>query len=320
MGEGEGSLSRKELGLPEDETLLEQQQSKPEVKELQTNFPYKGIIVFGHGFRGEREGLSVEARIRVLAAYQLFKDGVADRIIVTGGMASENDKAKFGDSLTSNGEMMRDYLVNDLGVPEEKVVFENQSTKTVDNVGHALNALNEEKKAKEEAENAGEENYVTVSTGYHMRRIAEIMKKFNIKSAAVSAEWGLQSRAKEHAEKMRQRELTLGVPIEKVDQNYNIRLTRYDRLINKMSLKDPSMVSELKNEDKWLDAMKQWGYWGPLALAVKGEKLREIVENNRSDIEEWLQRHSDLGVTIDDLIEGNFEYMDLVNKGREVPS
>jgi len=240
-----------------------------ETAEKKTEYPYNGIIVFGHGFRGEREKLSIEARIRILAAYQLWKDGVADRIIVTGGLASDEDKKKFGKDLTSNGELMRDYLVNELGVPAEKVEFENKSVKTVDNVGHALNVLREK--------GLPEDNFVTVSTWYHMRRIAEIMKKFGLNSAAAGAEEGLLSRAKEHAEKMRQRELIAGVPIEKVDQNYHMRLHRYDRMMSRLSLKDPGLIGELKNEDKWLEAMKDWGYWGPLALAVKGEKLKEIV-------------------------------------------
>jgi len=288
------------------------EQEGPELAEQKTEYPYNGIIVFGHGFRAEREGLSVEARIRVLAAYQLFKDGVADRIIVTGGLAGASDKEKFGDNLTSNGEMMRDYLVNELGIPADKVIFENKSTKTVDNVGHALNELHDK--------GLPEDNFVTVSTWYHMRRIADIMKKFGLNSAAVGAEEGLRSRAQEHANKMKQREIEKGLSQEQIDKNYQMRLHRYDRMMERLSLKDPGLISELQNEDKWLEAMKDWGYWGPLALAVRGPKLKEIVEQNKDDIEAWITRHPDLGVTIEDLVEGNFDYMELVTKGREIPS
>ena len=61
------------------------------------------------------------------------------------------------------------------------------------------------------------------------------------------------------------------------------------------------------------------GYWLPLALAVRGDKLRELVTTYRSEVEEWLERHPDIEVTMDDLIEGNFDYKELVTKGREIP-
>lgn len=285
-------------------------------KEPYREYPYSGIMVFGHGFRAERERLSQEARIRVLAAYQLYKDGVAPKIIVTGGMPSDADKEKFGDDLKSNGELMRDFLVNDLGVPGEHVVFEDKSTKTVDNVGHALNVLNE----KNPGHDAGKDSYVTVSTGYHMARITEIMKKFGLKSAPVGAEWGLLSRAEEHAKKMRTKEVMTGLTKAQIEKNYEMRLHRYDRYVERLSLTNPTFVGELENEGKWLDAMQYWGYWGPLALAVRGDKLNEIIENNREDIESWLERHPEIEMSIEDIIEGNFDYMELVRKGREVPA
>lgn len=274
-------------------------------------YPYSGIMVFGHGYRATQERLSQEARIRVLAAYELWKSGVAPKIIVTGGQPSATDKERFGDDLLSNGELMRGYLVDELGVPEDAVVFENQSTKTVDNVGHALNELQQQ--------GLPTDDFVTVSTGYHMKRISSIMGKFNLRGAPVPAEEGLRLRAEEHARKMRQRDIEKGLSGEEVEKNYKMRSQRYDRYMEKMRLSDPAMVAELENEEKWQEAMNDWGYWGPLALAVRGPKLREVVERNKDDIEAWLQRHPDIELTVADLVEGNYDYMKLVEKGREVP-
>ncbi len=299
--EDESTMSASEVTVEGDET----EAGEPK------KYPYNGIIVFGHGYRGTQERLSQEARIRVLAACELWKSGVAPKIIVTGGQPSATDKEKFGDDLLSNGELMRGYLVDELGVPEDAVVFENQSTKTVDNVGHALNELQQQ--------GLPTDDFVTVSTGYHMQRISSIMEKFGLRSAPVPAEEGLRLRAEEHARKMRQRDIEKGLSSEEVEKNYKMRSQRYDRYMEKMRLEDPAMVAELENEEKWQEAMNDWGYWGPLALAVRGPKLKEIVEQNKDDIEAWLQRHPDIDLTVADLIEGNYDYMELVSKGREVP-
>ena len=114
MGEEkELGLTAQEMGLPEDQTpkpaievgkdeLVESRElKKPE-------YPYSGIIIFGHGAREERNKLSQEARIRLLATYQLYKDGVAPRIIVTGGLP-ENDKRAYGEDVKSSGDLCMNF-------------------------------------------------------------------------------------------------------------------------------------------------------------------------------------------------------------------
>lgn len=274
-------------------------------------YPYSGIVIFGHGAReDEPEKISQEARIRMLAAFQLWKDGVAPRIIVTGGLP-ENDWKAYGSHVKPSGELMKEYLM-ELGVPEEAMVFEYKSTKTVDNMAHALNEL--------QAQGLPTDDFVTVSTGYHMERITDIMRKFGLKSAPVGAELGLLSRAKETADRMKEVDIQNGLPADRVEANYQKRLHWYDDVMEALKLTSPNLQGELRDESKWQEAMKQWGYWGPLALAIRGPKLREIVEKNQEDIEAWLERHPDMGVTLGDLLEGNFDYMELVAKGREVPA
>ena len=139
-------------------------------------------------------------------------------------------------------------------------------------------------------------------------------------SAPVGAELALLSRAKETADRMRQEDIETGLSEEKIEKNYQIRLHWYDKMMEVLRLTSENLQGELRDEPKWQEAMNSWGYWGPLALAVRGDKLKELIEKNKEDIESWLQRHPDIDVTMDDLIEGNFDYMDLVKKGREVPA
>jgi len=287
-------------------------------KSIEAPHPFEGgIIVFGHGWSREAPigggwQLSPEAKMRTIAAYQLWKEGLAPRIILTGGEPREEDKQKYGPNILSNAEQMARMLKKRFNVPEEAIEIETESIKTVDNVAHALNTL--------EKKGLPTDNFVTVSTGYHLDRITEIMKKFNLSSRPISAEQALNDRAKEHAEKMRQRERKAGLDEEEIERRYLMRKNRYDKVIHRIYRNNETIQQEFKNEEKWLRATKEMpGYWLPLALAVKGEKLKEIVEKHREDIEEWLERHPDIELTIEDLIQGNFDYRELVKKGREMP-
>jgi len=309
---GENPIPEEELGSPKDEAIPREETQVQKEQEKPEKYPYSGIVIFGHGAReDEPEKISQESRIRMLAAYQLWKDGVAPRIIVTGGLPA-NDKKAYGEHVKPSGELMKEYLM-ELGVPEEAMIFENKSTKTVDNIAHALNELR--------AKGLPTDEFVTVTTGYHAKRVSVIMQKFHLKHASVGAEWALMSRAKETADAMREKDTAAGLPLEKIEQNYQFHLHWYDEVIEALKLTSPNLRGELRDEPKWLKATeKEWGYWGPLALAVRGPELKQVVEENAPDIEAWLARHPDMGVTMEDLMEGNFDYMELVAKGREVPS
>lgn len=302
-------------GPSEEESGLENRETAEEKKE----YPFDGgILVFGHGWakRSESGGwqLSPEAKMRATAAYQLWEEGLAPRIILTGGAPSELDKEKYGqDIAASNAEQMREFLISRFKVPEEALLFEDQSFKTVDNVAHALNEL--------DGKGLPTNDFLTVSTGYHMDRINEIMGKFGLKSQPISAEQALNSRALEHAERMREREVAKGLDPETIEKNFLARKGLYDRAIHRIYRRNETIQNEFKAEEKWLKSTQEMpGYWLPLALAVRGDKLRELVTTHHSAIEEWLNRHPDIGMTTEDLIEGNFDYKDLVNKGREMPT
>lgn len=293
--------SPQEKGIPEREISPEEERK---------DFPFEGIMVFGHGYKAKGYRLSPEARMRAIAAYELWKDGVAPRIIFTGGPPTQADREKYGQDLHSNAELMREMLLRRYQVPEGAIMLENQSFKTVDNVAHALNEM--------EGQGVKVENFVTVSTGYHLERIQKIMKIFNLKSAPVPAEEMLNARAREHAEKMKARDIARGLSSGEVEKNYQMRANRYERLINRLKGRDPVILSELQDEPKWSKAMENWGYWGPLALAVRGEKLKALVDQHQDEVESWLGRHPELEVTMEDIIAGNFDYRELC-RAREMP-
>ncbi len=282
---------------------------KTEQGEKLNEYPYNGIMVFGHGCKKDGWNLSWESKARAVAAYQLWKDGLAPVIILTGGKST----SKNNESLPSNAEIMKTFLEQRFSVPESAIVLEDApgSIKTVDNVGLAINSI--------EQKGLPTDDFITVSTGFHLDRITQTMDRYGLKSQPVSAEVGLSQRAKEHAELMKQKDIEKGLSAKEIEHNYVLRLGRYDRFLERVKLKSDSFKNELRDEPKWQEAMNNWGYWGPLALAVRGEKLKEVVETNRDDIKSWLSRHPEIELTIEDLIEGNFDYRELVEKGRELP-
>ncbi len=282
-------------------------------REEQEKYPFDGgIIIFGHGYSNRSYQLSLEAKMRATAAYQLWKEGLAPRIILTGGAPSETDKEKYGQNLLPNSEQMANMLIKRFHVPEEAIINESQSTNTIENTAHALTNL--------EKQGLPTNEFVTVSTGYHMDRITEIMNRFGLKSQPISAEQALNNRSLEHAEEMKQKDIKKGLQTKEIEKNYLMRKGRYDRVIQRIYRTNEQIKNEIKNEGKWLNAMREIpGYWIPQTIAVRGNKLKEVVDTHREKIEEWLARHPDMGVSMEDLIIGNFEYKKLVEKGREMP-
>lgn len=290
-----------------------------ETNEDPKQYPFDGgIMVFGHGWSKEAKvgggwQLSPEAYMRATAAYQLWHEGLAPRIILTGGEPTKWATDNFGENIQANSLQMKDFLTKKFNVPEEAIVIEDKSIKTIDNVAHALNSLDEQ--------NLPTDDFLTVSTGYHMDRITDIMEKFGLKSQPKTAEEALNQRAREHAEKMREKERAHGNLSEKeIEQNYQANISRYERIVQRLKRNNQQIVGEIKDEPLLIKTMKEMpGFWLPLALAVRGDKLKELVDTHRDDIEAWLGRHPDIGLTAEDLITTNFDYMDLVNKGREKP-
>lgn len=127
------------------------------------------VIVLGAGLRGENVSLSLAYRLDAAIAY--YKQNPKTLIIVSGGQGSNE--------LVSEAFAMRTYLLNK-GVPEEKILMEDQSSRTVENFRFSKEILDAYFNGK-----AYETVYVTNS--FHVFRAGLIAKQANLISHGLSA-------------------------------------------------------------------------------------------------------------------------------------
>lgn len=290
------------------------------------SYPFDGIIVFGHGWSkpakvGGGWQLSQEAMMRVVGAYELWRQGLAPKIILTGGQPGEGDKAQYGDDIMANSEQMAEMLRVRFHVPDEAIVTENRSTKTVDNVGYALQELQsvEEQMPEDQRKSLTELNFLCVSTGYHLARIKKIMDKLGLKSDTLSAESALNSRAEQFAIRMAEKERERGVDEATITKNMDIRRSRYDHAMQRIFQVNQGLQSQMAAETKYASAMDNFGFWGPLALkSLPADELLVFSQRYGSDIKLWLERHPELELSFEDILECNFDPNEIV-KARELP-
>ena len=111
--------------------------------------PADAAIVLGAGvFRGRPSPI---LRSRIDHAIKLYNEGTVNKIIFTGGIG-RNDSI-------SEAEASRRYAIS-RGVSDGDILIEDKSTSTIENLRFAA----------EIGEAAGFENYLIVSTPYHMLR------------------------------------------------------------------------------------------------------------------------------------------------------
>lgn len=316
-------MSNSEFAPDENET--DQDVENVENKEIEdsVSFPYDAILVFGHGWSKPPGSwqLSQEAKMRAIGAYELWRQGLAPRIVLTGGQPGENDKNLYGSDIVANSEQMAQMLIKRFKVPVEAIVTENQSTKTVDNIGYALQELRkiEDQLPEGQRKDVTDLNFLCVSTGYHTERIKNIMDKFGLASEVLSAESALNSRAEQFALKMAQKEKARGVNAETIEKNMDIRKSRYANALQRIFQVNQGLQSQMAAEPKYVGAMDNFGFWGPLALkSLPAEELLEFGQKYKTEIEQWLGRHSELGLSVEDILESNFDPNEIIN-AREVP-
>lgn len=125
--------------------------------------PADAAIVLGAGvFRGRPSPI---LRARIDHAIKLYGEGTVDKIIFTGGIG-RNDTI-------SEAEASRQYAIR-WGVPAEDILIEDKSTSTIENLRFAA----------EIGEAAGFENYLIVSTPYHMLRAIWIANDIDLDAAS----------------------------------------------------------------------------------------------------------------------------------------
>ena len=132
---------------------------------------YDAIVVLGGGIAPavppEREFPSLtESSDRIWVAARLYKQGVAPKIIVSGGgfLAANNGPA------TTEAEAMRRFLV-ELGVPDSAIVSEGKSDNTIENIRNVREIV-------------GDRPVALVTSGYHMPRALRIAKAAKLNVAA----------------------------------------------------------------------------------------------------------------------------------------
>ena len=108
---------------------------------------------------------------RVWHAARLYRQGLAPRIIVSGG----NDKLEQGMPTTTEAEAMRRFLT-DLGVPREAIVEEGNSLNTIQNILRVRELVKGKKVA-------------LVTSGFHMPRALRLARLAGLDVAAFPTNW-----------------------------------------------------------------------------------------------------------------------------------
>ncbi len=132
---------------------------------------YDAIVVLGGGVAPamppERDFPSLtESSDRLWVAARLYKQGVAPRIIVSGGgFLAPNEELAM-----SEAEAMRRFLV-ELGVPDSAIESEGKSDNTIENIRNVAAMVHDRPVA-------------LVTSGYHMPRAMRIAKAANLNVAA----------------------------------------------------------------------------------------------------------------------------------------
>ena len=111
------------------------------------------VLIFGRVLQEDHPSEVFRARLDHGAT--LLRDGLASRIIVTGGMT--------GNATRSEAEAGRDYLL-DLGLPEEALLTEDQSKHSLENLFNARETLREKNWSK----------LILVSDPLHMARVSAL--------------------------------------------------------------------------------------------------------------------------------------------------
>ncbi len=118
------------------------------------------IIVYGAGLEGEMPGKALQKRLNT--ALQLYNGSY---IIVSGGQGDNE--------VRTESSAMKEYLC-DRGIPEDKVIEEDRSRNTIDNINYSFEIIKEK----------GFENYkvVSVSNAFHIPRIILLCNKLGFES------------------------------------------------------------------------------------------------------------------------------------------
>jgi uncharacterized SAM-binding protein YcdF (DUF218 family) len=135
--------------------------------------PADAILVVGRALRGDRPTRQFAARLAHAA--ELFRAGLAPRLIVAGGLT--------GDATRTEAEAGRDCLL-ELGVPGEAIVCEHRSRHTLENLLYVRATLRQR----------GWRRLLVVSEPLHLARVAALARGLGIEAGCSPAPAATPSR------------------------------------------------------------------------------------------------------------------------------
>ncbi len=137
---------------------------------------YDYIVVLGGAVSpalppGRPDPHLTESADRVWHAARLFKQGVAPKVLLSGG----NGPTFADDRLQSEAQAMRTLLV-EFGVPSDRIVLETKSINTIENIRNIREIV-------------GTAPIALITSAYHMPRAMRLARLANLKAQAFPTDW-----------------------------------------------------------------------------------------------------------------------------------
>ncbi len=126
------------------------------------------ILVYGAGLQGERPGKALQKRLNT--ALELYEVNESATIIVSGGQGDNEVRPE--------AEAMKEYLC-ERGVPDEKVLMEDKSRNTIQNINYSFEIIKEA--------DLEDSTVVSVSNAFHIPRIILLCEKLGYESVPALA-------------------------------------------------------------------------------------------------------------------------------------
>ena len=122
------------------------------------------VLVLGYQLNDNQMSETLEYRLE--KTYNYAKKNENSILVLCGGITRENT--------VSEAEVMKTYLINK-GIDENKIVTEDQSTDTIENIHNSLEYINKNSKI------------VVISSNYHVFRAKEICKSVGIDAKSIGS-------------------------------------------------------------------------------------------------------------------------------------
>lgn len=133
------------------------------------NLKYDVVIALGKNWGPDQKRLSLESRMTAVAAGKLLKDGVAKKVIFSGGYTAGNE-------MPSEAGAMLKHMARNYGDQVEKVYLEDESLDTSRNAENVRGLIDEG------------DRVMLLSVGYHFPRAKRIFGSYGVEADVMSSE------------------------------------------------------------------------------------------------------------------------------------